>query len=949
MGTPASQILSDFKGDHLSVHMADAVGDVRCISDAAMTAASNVISSPSKGFKGTDVGKLVKVYGAGTGQFSPNLYGFIGSIGSGGGTATIVTSAGISHPAVRSVSGAKCLVGTDYTVQFQALLDQANSLYIPFGAYAITGLSVLPGQRIYGQNKGGASGLFNPGTTGVGTAGAALGSCVVNFSDSDYAFEYLSDSTPGQIQDGFLFERFTLISKYGIRLNDPTVAGASQSYIHPAMVRDCLFQGDYVFTEDPEAFTSTLPTATGSANSMDQYGVGIAGRKLLRMEIKDCTFYEYGMSVWMCDWSQSSVRHSRLVHCGLFIWSSISGVDANWNKIIDNEIIEFARVGAIYIQYCNGLLIQGNWFEQNSAVDLTWLAHGNPVYIYSLDDSDLSIVDNDFLDNYSLTAPLYRLSPTQPAIVTGNHYLSSGLTAATATIDVSHYVNTTRQVLAKCYGNDQDFPIPDYPTSIKTEAPDTYLMKYNNYDRIFGLVTATFPWEISSTTGLWVIKSATLGFIWLPYIQSPAHRNFRLAISARAVSGTTFVSIYYYKLVGTVTGCTAANPVVITISPNAAALATNDYVLIEGILVNGFSGTPANGQHQITIIGGTTFSLNGVNGTGSDAYSQGGKIYLRTFYATYNIGLTDTTWPETKYVEFGLLQDVHTDGFWGIDCTNDTCEIDSIQLFPYEDIFTLKGYDQQTENLLNLRTYADVDKLTVGIDGRMSLPTLYDGYLFKTANYSVLKTDKTVTGDTTSGTVTFTLPTIASTFDAVRGLGQRYIFKWLAGSNPLILDGNGAELIEGAATFTFGSLGDAIVLQNNGVSWSIVAQYLPSASTWNTSGFTIGPVKWNGTRSITAKIDGSSSDDFAAGVAAGLVASTGTTGVLTAGTAAMIETLLGLSAAEVGYLVGISSGVQAQLNGLASQIASLQVDVLNLQNNKADHGTYAVVAGNVTI
>ncbi len=110
------------------------------------------------------------------------------------------------------------------------------------------------------------------------------------------------------------------------------------------------------------------------------------------------------------------------------------------------------------------------------------------------------------------------------------------------------------------------------------------------------------------------------------------------------------------------------------------------------------------------------------------------------------------------------------------------------------------------------------------------------------------------------------------------------------------------------------------------------------------------PLKLDASKQPTSsKIDGSAANDFAAGVAAGLVASTGTTGVLTAGTAAMVESLLGLSAAEVGYLVGITSGVQSQLNGLASQIASLQTDVLDLQNNKADHGTYAVVAGNVTI
>lgn len=109
-------------------------------------------------------------------------------------------------------------------------------------------------------------------------------------------------------------------------------------------------------------------------------------------------------------------------------------------------------------------------------------------------------------------------------------------------------------------------------------------------------------------------------------------------------------------------------------------------------------------------------------------------------------------------------------------------------------------------------------------------------------------------------------------------------------------------------------------------------------------------VKLTSAKQFTSgKVDGTSSDDFAAGVAAGILASTGATGVLTAATLSMAATLLGLTTAEIGYLSGVTSGIQAQLNGLAASVSSLQADVLDLQDNKADHGTYPVVAGAVTI
>jgi hypothetical protein len=67
-----------------------------------------------------------------------------------------------------------------------------------------------------------------------------------------------------------------------------------------------------------------------------------------------------------------------------------------------------------------------------------------------------------------------------------------------------------------------------------------------------------------------------------------------------------------------VTGATNATPIVITTATHG--LSTGDYVTITGVIGN----TNANGTWVVTVIGGTTFSLDG--SSGNAAYSSGGIV-----------------------------------------------------------------------------------------------------------------------------------------------------------------------------------------------------------------------------------------------------------------------------------------------------------------------------------
>lgn len=84
----------------------------------------------------------------------------------------------------------------------------------------------------------------------------------------------------------------------------------------------------------------------------------------------------------------------------------------------------------------------------------------------------------------------------------------------------------------------------------------------------------------------------------------------------------------------------------------------------------------------------------------------------------------------------------------------------------------------------------------------------------KTANYTITANDYTITGDATSGNITFTLPT------AVGIAGVMYVVKKIdASGNSVIIDGNGAETIDGAATLSITVQYTSVVLQSNGTNW----------------------------------------------------------------------------------------------------------------------------------
>ena len=78
-----------------------------------------------------------------------------------------------------------------------------------------------------------------------------------------------------------------------------------------------------------------------------------------------------------------------------------------------------------------------------------------------------------------------------------------------------------------------------------------------------------------------------------------------------------------------ITGASQANPCVITVA-STAALTTGDWIMITAVV----GMTQLNDKlYKITVIGGTTFSLDGIDSTGYTAWSSAGTITYGKWYA----------------------------------------------------------------------------------------------------------------------------------------------------------------------------------------------------------------------------------------------------------------------------------------------------------------------------
>lgn len=90
-------------------------------------------------------------------------------------------------------------------------------------------------------------------------------------------------------------------------------------------------------------------------------------------------------------------------------------------------------------------------------------------------------------------------------------------------------------------------------------------------------------------------------------------------------------------------------------------------------------------------------------------------------------------------------------------------------------------------------------------------------------NYALLDTDSVVLGDVTGGDVTINLMQAAAVWDGTKGQVFTAKIKTPSGTNKIVIDPNGSELIDGAATFeVVGPNKVFVTFISDGSNWHVI-------------------------------------------------------------------------------------------------------------------------------
>jgi hypothetical protein len=116
--------------------------------------------------------------------------------------------------------------------------------------------------------------------------------------------------------------------------------------------------------------------------------------------------------------------------------------------------------------------------------------------------------------------------------------------------------------------------------------------------------------------------------------------------------------------------------------------------------------------------------------------------------------------------------------------------------------------------LANTTTDNGVDELQV--NGSISGIGFKQAYVTKTGAYTATNDDYVI--DCTSGTFTVTLP-------ASSGRTGRILIIKNSGAGTITVDGNGAETIDGAATYAISVQYGTIQIMSDGTNWKIIAKF----------------------------------------------------------------------------------------------------------------------------
>ena len=216
-------------------------------------------------------------------------------------------------------------------------------------------------------------------------------------------------------------------------------------------------------------------------------------------------------------------------------------------------------------------------------------------------------------------------------------------------------------------------------------------------------------------------------------------------------------------------------------------------------------------------------------------------------------------------------------------------------------------------------------------------PNLVQKRTSQTGSYTLDVADFLVECDATGGAFTVTLPSAASS-----GFKNKVFIvkKTDSGSNAITIDPNSTETIDGASTVTLDRQFQTIMLMSDGTNWKVLTSFFAIKNADIYTNAAIAYAKLNLSGSLV-------NADIAAGAAIALskLAALTASRLLVSDGSGVI-TVSSVTATEAGYLSGVTSSIQTQIDGkLGTTLTSARIFV----GNGSNVATGVAVSGDITI